>query len=140
MLAAVVALYVAATAAGARQGSGSVQSGGLPEALGRVLVLPAASGDVLAAVPGCRRGSDLTAAAGRDCRYRLKSGFLGKRLRLTVVAGTAVDATVTQKPSPEVSDSQTLALGRSHDFIYREERSQLALVCQSVVPCRVRLG
>jgi len=138
----VVVLYVAATAAGARQGSGSVQSGGLPQRLGRVLVLPAASGDVVAAVPGCRRGSDLTAAAGQDCRYRLKSGFLGKRLRLRLQAGTRVTAVLVQ-PKPEVTDTETLdAAHPSVDLVYRQDGSTLTLSCGSDQKqgCVARLG
>jgi len=144
VLAVVVALYVVATAAGASQGSGggSVQGGDLPETLGRALVLPAASGDVEATATGCRRGTELVAAAGQDCRYRLKSGFLGRRLRLRLQAGTRLTAVLVQ-PKPEVTDTETLDTAHpSVDLVYRQDGSTLTLSCGSDQKqgCAARLG
>jgi hypothetical protein len=144
VLGVVVVLYLVATAAGARNGSGGggVRGGDLPQTLGGVLVLPAASGDVVATAPGCRRGGDLTAAAGRACLYRLKSGFLGKRLRLRLQTGTQVTAVLVQ-PKPEVTDTETLdGAHPSVDLVFRQDGSTLMLSCGSDQKqgCAARLG
>ena len=144
MLAVLVLLYVVATAAGARQGSGGTGSSGkgLPETLGRVLVLPAGGGDVVATAAACRQGDVLTVAAGGACRYRLKSGFLGKRLTLRLDAGTQLTAELVQ-PKPKVTDSETLDSGHTIvDLVYHEEGSTLTLRCDDTKgpDCRAGMG
>ncbi|TMC02058.1 MAG: hypothetical protein E6J41_31140 [Chloroflexi bacterium] len=132
VLAVVVVLYVVATAAGARQGGGGgdVRSDGLAQRLGSVLVLPAGSGDVV--VPaGCGRGGTLTLAAGQRCEYRLRSGFLARRLSVRLTAGSSLTAVLTQ-PKPEVTDTETLDAGHaSVDLVWRQDGSTLTLTCGS---------
>jgi hypothetical protein len=129
VLAVVVALYVVATAAGAGQGSGSPSGSGLPQALGSVLVLPASTGDVVAATPGCPAGKELVVPAGRACAYRLRSGFLAKRLRLRLTAGTSLTAVLVQ-PNPKVTDTETLDPAHARvDMVYRQDGSTLTLTC-----------
>ena len=131
MLAVVVVLYVVATAAGARQGGGGdVRSDGLAQRLGAVLVLPAGSGDVVAPA-GCGRGGTLTVAAGQRCQYRLRSGFLARRLSVRLTAGSSMTAVLVQ-PKPEVTDTETLDAGHaSVDLVWRQDGSTLTLSCGS---------
>jgi hypothetical protein len=125
----VVLLYIVATAAGARQGGGSPSGGDLPAALGRVLVVPAQGGDVEAAAPGCRQGAALAVPAGQACLYRLRSGFLAKRLRLRLEAGGALVAVLVQ-PKPKVTDTETLdGVHARVDLVYRQDGSTLTLTC-----------
>jgi hypothetical protein len=129
VLAVVVLLYVVATAAGGRQGSGSPSGGDLPQTLGRVLVVPAQGGDVVAATPGCRQGAALAVPAGQVCVYRLRSGFLAKRLRLRLMAGGPLVAVLVQ-PKPKVTDTETLDGGHAGvDLVYRQDGSTLTLTC-----------
>jgi hypothetical protein len=144
VLAVAVALYAAATAAGARQGSGAspASGGGLPETLGRVLVQPASDRDVAAAAPGCQQGGALAVPAGQECLYRLRSGFLGKRLRLRLAGGDSLTAVLVQ-PKPKVTDTETLDAGHAMvDLVYRQDGSTLRLLCGSTSgpTCQVRLG
>jgi hypothetical protein len=129
VLVVVVLLYIVATAAGARQGGGSPSGGDLPAALGRVLVVPAQGGDVEAAAPGCRQGAALAVPAGQACLYRLRSGFLAKRLRLRLEAGGPLVAVLVQ-PKPKVTDTETLDGGHARvDLVYRQDGSTLTLTC-----------
>ena len=146
MLALVVALYVVATAAGAGQpsggGGGDPNGSGLTHTLGGVLVLPASSGDVVAALPGCGQGGTLTIASGEACQYRLRSGFLGKRLSLRLTAGSPLVA-VLEQPKPEVMDNRTLDAGHPHvDLVYNQQGSTLTLTCEpgQKTGCVVRTG
>jgi hypothetical protein len=144
VLALVVALYVVATAAGGRQGSGSgsPSGGGLPAALGGVLVAPASSGDVEAVAPGCRQGAALTVPAGQACLYRLRSGFLAKRLRLRLAAGGPLVAVLVQ-PKPKVTDKEKLDGAHARvDLVYRQDGSTLTLTCgpDQKPGCIVRVG
>jgi hypothetical protein len=115
--------------------------GGLADGLGSLLVLPAGPSDLKPATAGCITGQDLPVPAHGTCTYTLATGFLGKRLRLQTVAGLSVQATLTQGPSPKVSDTETLVQNADpHEFIYHESQSALALVCVSPIPCTVRLS
>jgi hypothetical protein len=130
VLAVVVLLSVLATAAGARQGSGPAgpSGSGLPETLGRVLVLPLKA-VVLPLAGGCPAGKELTVPAGRECAFGLRSGFLAKRLRLRLAAGDSLTAVVVQ-PRPKVTDTETLDAARpSADLVYRQDGSTLTLTC-----------
>lgn len=143
MLLVVVVLYVVATSAGARSGSGSGGDlrEGLPNALGRVLVQPAGSGDLKApaTAPACRRGDVLTVPAGGECAYRLQSGFLARRLRLSLTAGGPVTAVLDQ-PKPQVTDTETLDPAHPDvELTYRQEGSTLKLSCAGKSPCMVRV-
>ena len=144
MLALVVALYVVATAAGARQpgGGGDPSGSGLTRALGGLLVLPASSGDVMAAPPGCRQGATLTVATGQECRYRLRNGFLARRLRLSLTAGGPLVAVLAQ-PKPKVTDTETLDAARTRvDLVYDQAGSTLTLTCGpgQKTACAARIG
>ena len=146
MLALVVVLYVVATAAGAGQPSGGGGDGpsgsGLTKTLGGVLVLPASSGDVMAALPGCRQGGTLMVASGQSCPYRLRSGFLGKRLSLRLTAGSPLVA-VLDEPKPKVTDTETLDAAHPHvDLVYNQQGSTLTLSCGSgqKTACVARIG
>jgi hypothetical protein len=146
VLALVVALYVVATAAGAGQGAGGGSSGpsgsGLAPALGRVLVLPASSSDVEAVLPGCRQGGTLTVASGQACVYRLRSGFLARRLRLQLTAGTSLVALLEQ-PKPKVTDTETLDAAHTRvDLVYNQAKSALRLTCGAgqKTGCSARIG
>jgi hypothetical protein len=144
VLAVVVALYVVATAAGARQPSGGAgpSGSGLTRTLGGVLVLPASGGDVTGAATGCRQGGTLTVAAGRQCRYRLKTAFLAKRLRLRLATGSSLGA-VLEQPKPRVTDTETLdAAHASVDLVYNQEGSTLTLTCGSdqKAGCAAKIG
>jgi hypothetical protein len=127
----VVALYAVATAAGVRQGSGSgsLNGAGLPQTLGGVLVLPASSGDFAAAASSCRQARMLKVAAGQECLYRLRSGFLAKRLRLRLTSGSSLVAVLVQ-PKPKVVDTETLDTVHARvDLVYRQDGSTLTLSC-----------
>jgi hypothetical protein len=120
-----------ATAAGARQsaGGGSLQGGGLPQALGGRLVVPAQGGDVAAVSASCRRGGTLTVASGQECAYRLRSGFLARRLRLRLATGATLTAVLAQ-PKPKVTDTETLDAGHpTAALVYRQDGSKLTLAC-----------
>jgi hypothetical protein len=141
----VVALYVVATSAGAGSGSGSSSGDprqGLPEALGRVLVQPAGSGDLSAPADAsaCRRGDVLTVPAGGECAYRLSSGFLARRLRLRLTTpGDPVTAALDQ-PKPRVTDTETLDASHPEvELTYRQEHSTLTLTCPGKNPCVVQV-
>jgi hypothetical protein len=140
VLAVVVALYVLATAAGTRQPSGGGGPGGLreglPETLGRVLVLPAGRSDLVATSAACRPAGDLLVPPGGECRYDLKTAFLAKRLRLASADGVTA---VLVQPKPKVTDTEALEGGAVVEFTYRQEGSTLTLSCPSSVkqPCRV---
>jgi hypothetical protein len=123
-------------------GGPSAGGGGLAGGLGGLLVQPAGPSDLQPATAACApAGQDVTMPAHGACSYSLATGFLGKRLRLQLVSGLLAQATLTQGPHPSVTDQQTLALGADpHEFIYHENQSALALVCQSTVPCAVRLS
>jgi len=125
VLALVVALYVVATAAGAGQPSGEGGSGpsgsGLTRSLGGVLVLPAASGDVEGALPGCRQGATLTVASGQVCRYRLRTGFLAKRLRLRLTAGSPLVAVQEGMIDPRVAYDRATRKEAIEPFLQAEE-------------------
>jgi len=143
VLLAVVALYVVATSAGAGSGPGSSSGDprqGLPEALGRVLVQPAGSGDLSASSPPCRRGDVLTVPAGGECAYRLNSGFLARRLRLRLTTpGDPVTAALAQ-PKPKVTDTETLDASHPEvELTYRQEGSTLVLTCPGKNPCVVQV-
>ena len=134
-------LYVVATSAGARSGSGGGDlREGLPDALGRVLVQPAGSGDLKAEARGaCRQGDVLTVAAGGECAYRLQTGFLARRLRLSLTAGGPVTAVLDQ-PKPQVTDTETLDPDHPDvELTYRQEGSTLKLSCAGKNPCTVRV-
>ena len=146
VLALVVALYLLATAAGAGQpsggGGGGPSGSGLTRALGGLLVLPASSGDVEGAAPGCEEGASLTVATGLECRYRLRSGFLGKRLRLRLTAGSPLVA-VLEEPKPKVRDTETLDAAHTRvDLVYNQEGSTLTLACGpgQKTGCAARIG
>ena len=137
-----MALYVVATAAGARQSAGSPSASGLPQALGGVLVLPASAGDVAAAATGCAAGKELVVPAARACAYRLRGGFLAKRLSLRLTAGTAIGAVLVQ-PKPKVTDTETLDVAHaSKDMVYSQDGSTLTLTCgaDQRAGCSVRVG
>jgi hypothetical protein len=146
VLAVVVALYLVAIAAGAGQpggsGGGGSSGSGLTQALGGVLVLPASSSDVEDARPGCRQGATLTVASGKACRYRLRSGFLGKRLGLRLTAGSPLVA-VLEEPKPKVTDTETLDAAHTRvDLVYDQEGSTLTLTCGpgQKTGCAARIG
>lgn len=134
-----MALYVLSTAAGTRQPNGGgdgLQGEGLPEALGRVLVLPGGRSDLVARSDACRPAPDLVVPSGGECVYDLKTAFLAKRLRLSSADG--VKAVLVQ-PKPEVTDTETLEGGTIVEFTYKQEKSRLTLTCPSdrKQPCRV---
>ena len=143
MLLLALALYVLATAAGAGQGDGDASSPqGLPRALGRVLVLPASASDVETPGGACGSRGALVVPAGGACEYPLRSGFLGKRLRLRLAGPGTVKAELDQ-PRPRVSDTATLdADHATADLTYRESGSRLTLVCapKPGPTCTVKVG
>jgi hypothetical protein len=146
VLALAVALYVVATAAGAGQpsggGGGGPSGSGLTQSLGHVLVLPASSGDVEAVLPGCRQGGTLTVASGQACVYRLRSGFLAKRLRLSLTVGSSLIA-VLEQPKPRVTDTETLDAAHTRvDLVYNQGESALRLTCGTgqKTGCAARIG
>jgi hypothetical protein len=130
VLVVVVALYTGSTVAGARQGGGDSGSRqGLPQALGGILVQPAGSSDLVAVDSACRRGSALTVPAGGSCVYRLRSGFLAKRLRLRLTGPGTLTAVLAQ-PKPKVTDTHTLDAGhQTAELTYRQDGSTLTLTC-----------
>lgn len=140
MLALVVALYLVATSAGGRSG-GSGGGGdlreGLPDALGRVLVQPAGAGDLVAVTPACR---SLAVPKRGECAYRLKTGFLARRLRLRLTSPGTVTAVLSQ-PKPKVTDTETLdAAHPTVELDYSQEHSTLVLTCAADAPCQLRAG
>lgn len=138
----VILLYIASTANGARQPSGGGTGGNLVDTLGRLLVLPAGSGDLEASSRACRNGDELVVASGDSCEYKLKSGFLGKRLRLRLESPGTVTAVLVQ-PDPRVEDKETLdADHASQELTYKQDGSRLSLRCDAGKDqtCRVRVG
>jgi len=136
-----VALYVLSTAAGTRQSGGSgggLQGGGLPETLGRILVLPGGSSDLVPERGACRPAPDLVVPPGATCVYDLKTAFLAKRLRLSSADGVTA---VLIQPKPEVTDTEALEGGAIVEFTYKQEASRLTLYCPSdrKQPCRVAI-
>ena len=137
-----LALYGGATAAGARQGSGggSLQGGGLQQTLGNVLVRPAGSSDLAAEAPACRSGSALLVPASGACAYRLRSGFLAKRLRLRFTGPGTLTAVLVQ-PHPKATDTHALDAGhQAAELTYRQDGSTLTLTCAAGrSPCRAQV-
>lgn len=138
----VILLYIASTANGARQPSGGGTGGDLTNTLGRLLVLPAGSGDMEASSRACRNGDELAVASGGSCDYRLKTGFLGKRLRLRLESPGTVTVVLVQ-PDPRVEDTEKLdADHASLELTYKQDGSTLSLRCEAGKDqtCRVRVG
>jgi hypothetical protein len=110
--------------------------------LGNLLVRPAQLQDLSATDPNCSASEPLFVQRIRPCTYNLKSGFLAKRLRLTLLNGSASAQVVQQEEGqPRVEDTKGLALNRAAEFTYRENGSTLTVTCVSLgPPCRVSLA
>lgn len=131
VLSVVLLAHSALTLSGTGRRGGVTLGSGLPFALGGLLVQPADARDVVAIAGGCPAGRPLLVPHGTACRYDLRSGFLARRLTLTLSGRAVVEAKLTQ-PDPATTDIQTLnAAHPTARLIYRESGSRLSLTCRS---------
>jgi hypothetical protein len=110
--------------------------------LGNLLVRPAQLQDLSSADQTCSVSEPLSVQRIHPCTYNLKSGFLSKRLTLTLLNGAGTARVLQEEQGqPRVDDAKGLAPNRAAEFTYRESGSTLTVTCLSLgQPCRVSLA
>src|SRR5438105_3516769 len=79
-------LFAAGLGVGLTQSNDQPLSADWTSRLDDVLTQPSGAGDLEPAAAACLQKGALTVARNTTCRYGLKSGFLGRRLKLKVLA------------------------------------------------------